>query len=99
MPRRGASSRVSPTTNRTSSNSIQKSGRTLMQPASDGQQGYLLFSGRTSEGASLATSAPARAYNVVRVGRRRILLSVFFEKAPTTEREETNLVFHFVTTC
>jgi len=99
MPRRGASSRVSPTTNRTTSNSIQKKRTNVDAAASDWQQGYLLFSGRTSECASLATLAPARAYNVVRVGRRRILLSVFFEKAPTTEREETNLVFHFVTTC
>ena len=58
----------------------------------------MLFSGQAGGRASHATSAPARACSIVRAGTRRILSSVFFELAPTMEREETNRVFHFVTT-
>jgi hypothetical protein len=58
----------------------------------------LLFSGSGGGRASRATLAQARACSVVRAGTKRILPSVFFQSDPTTEREESNPVFHFSAT-
>ena len=46
--------------------------------------------------ASLAISAPARAYSDVRVGMRGIGSAAFFASTPTTKGCKTGPAFHFV---
>jgi hypothetical protein len=53
------------------------------------QKSELTISGQAKR-ASHATSAPARAYSVVRAGTGRIRPSAFFASTPATECSETN---------